>query len=128
MPCVLSQLVIFNSVKLSSSHNDGVRHNVDGETHAATRKKYLIDKLHKLGLSISYDHVLQISTDLANSVCRLYEEGVVCPPNLKMNIFTTAAVDNTDHNPSSTTASDSFQWYCYISYKSFIKYLSRTGM
>lgn len=77
--------------------------------HAGTRKRDLVDKLHKLGLSISYDRVLQISTDLANTVCRLYEEeGVVCPPNLKRHVFTTAAVDNIDHNPSSTTASDSF--------------------
>ena len=68
--------------------------------HAATRKRYLIDKLHKLGLFISYDPVLQISTDLANTVCRLYEEGVVCPPNLKMNVFTMAPVDNIDHNLS----------------------------
>ena len=58
-------------------------------------------------LAISYDRVLQISTDLANIVCRLYEEeGVVYPPNLKKCVFTTAAVDNLDHNLSSTTASD----------------------
>ena len=58
---------------------------------------------------ISYDRVLQISTDLANTVCKLYEEkGVVFPLNLKKHVFTTAAVDNIDHNPSSTTASDLF--------------------
>ena len=117
--CVLSQLVIFNSYKFKSLHNDVIRHNADKETplptylglmlHATTRKRDLIDKLHKLGLSISYDRVLQISTELANTVCALYEEeGIVCPPNLKKDVFTTAAVDNIDHNPSSTTASDSF--------------------
>ena len=53
--------------------------------------------------------MLQISTDLANTVCRLYEEeGIACPPNLKKCIFTTAAVDSLDHNPSTTSASDSF--------------------
>ena len=53
--------------------------------------------------------MLQLSIDLANTICRLYEEkGVVCPPNLKKCVFTTAAVDNLDHNPSSTTASNSF--------------------
>ena len=63
--------------------------------HASTRKRDLIDKLHKLGLSISYDCVLQLSTELANTVCTLYEEeGVVCPPILKKDVFTTAAVDN----------------------------------
>ena len=46
---------------------------------------------------------------LPNTVCATYEdEGIVCPLNLARNIFTTAAVDNIDHNPSSTTASDSF--------------------
>ena len=72
------------------------------------RKRDLIDKSHKQ-LSISYDRVLQLSTELANTVCTLYEEeGVVCPPNLKKDVFITAAVDNIDHNPSYTTASDSF--------------------
>lgn len=32
----------------------------------------------------------------------------MCPPNLCLGLFTTAAVDNIDHNPSSTTAKDSF--------------------
>ena len=35
-------------------------------------------------------------------------EGLVCPPVLKKGLFTTAAVDNIDHNPSSTTAKTSF--------------------
>ena len=33
---------------------------------------------------------------------------MVCPPRLKGSIFATAAVDNTDHNPSSTSSHDSF--------------------
>ena len=93
-----------------------IRHNAGKETplptyldlilHASTRKRELIDMLHKLGLSISYDRVLQISAELAYTICTLYEEeGVVCPPNLKKHVLTTAAVDNIDHNPSSTTAS-----------------------
>ena len=36
------------------------------------------------------------------------QDQVVCPPKLWNNLFTTAAVDNIDHNPSSTTATDSF--------------------
>jgi len=35
-------------------------------------------------------------------------EQVVCPPTLRGCVFTTAAVDNIDHNPSSTTVKDSF--------------------
>ena len=36
------------------------------------------------------------------------EEGVVCLPELRQGIFTAAGVDNIDHNPSATTACDSF--------------------
>ena len=65
--------------------------------------------MHDLGLSVSYDRVLAVSTDLGNAVCRRYQEDrVVYPPNLRLQLFTTAAVDNIDHNPSSTTANDSF--------------------
>ena len=46
---------------------------------------------------------------MGNSVCQLYHiEQVVCPPTLRSNVFTTAAVDNIDHNPSATTAKNSF--------------------
>lgn len=36
------------------------------------------------------------------------ENDCVCPPNLKQGLFTTAAVDNIDHNPRSTSANYSF--------------------
>lgn len=53
--------------------------------------------------------MLKISSNLASSVCQQYEqEGVVCPPKLKRHVFTTAAADNIDHNPSSNTSLDSF--------------------
>lgn len=35
---------------------------------------------------------------------RFHAEKVVCPSDLKLKLFTTGAVDNIDHNPSSTTA------------------------
>ena len=37
--------------------------------HAHTRKKELVDRLSHLGLSISYDRVLQLSAQMGNSVC-----------------------------------------------------------
>ena len=68
-----------------------------------------MDKLYRLGLSISYDRVMQISADLGSSVCSFDErEKVVCPLKLKRDLFTTGCVDNIDHNPSSRTAKDSF--------------------
>ena len=46
-------------------------------------------------------------------VCQqFHREKVVCLPQLRSHVFTTAAVDNIDHNPSSTTARDSF--HCTI--------------
>ena len=68
-----------------------------------------MDRLFNLGLSISYDRVLRLSAEMGNSVCqRFHMEQVVCPPIMRSSVFTTAAVDNIDHNPSATTAKDSF--------------------
>lgn len=46
---------------------------------------------------------------MVNTVSESYEdEKVVCRPALRKAVFTTAAVDNSDHNPSSSTAKESF--------------------
>lgn len=77
--------------------------------YAKTRSRDLVEKLHDLGLSVSYDRVLAISTDLGNSICRQYHlDDVVCPPSLRKGLFTLSAMDNINQNPSSTTAHDSF--------------------
>jgi len=77
--------------------------------HAKTCSRDLVEKLRELGLSISYDRVLTISTDLGNSICRqCHQDDVVCPLSLRKGLFTSSAVDNINHNPSSTTAHDSF--------------------
>lgn len=69
----------------------------------------VVETLFDLGLSISYDGVMEISTSIGNCVCEQYHrDQVVCPPNVRQGLFTTAAVDNMDHNPSTTTATDSF--------------------
>ena len=76
---------------------------------AETRKRGLVDKLFSLGLSISCYRILRLSAQMGNSVCQLYRiEQVVCPPTLHSNVFTTAAVENIDHNQSATTAKHSF--------------------
>ncbi len=63
--------------------------------------------LFNLGLCVSYDR-LQLNSDIANAVCQSFRaEDVVCPPRLRSGLFTTGAVYNVDHNPS-TTAKDSF--------------------
>ena len=114
----ISQLLSFNSCKQGRA-GQTVRHRREKECplpiytalkiYGETRKRGLVDVMHKLGLCISYDWVMVISTDLANSVTAQFEQdGVVCPPKLRNDVFTTAGIDNIDHNPSSTTASDSF--------------------
>ena len=118
----ISQILKYNCVKhirKEADSNSFVRHRLAQETpvptyvglllHAQTRKRELVDRLYSLGLSISYDRVLRISAELGNNLCQRYHnDQVVCPPSLKGNVFTTSAVDNIDHNPSSTTAKDSF--------------------
>ena len=77
--------------------------------HARSRSKELIDRLNYLGLSIFYDRVIRLFAHRASSVCEQYHrEQVVCPPKSRGAVFTTAAVDNIDHNPSSTTSKESF--------------------
>ena len=115
----ISDLVVFNTTKRGRKESEHIRHNTDRETptplytalviYNKTRKRDLIDIMFEKGLSISYDKVLQLSSDLANSVIARYEdEGVVCTTPLRTGVYTTGNLDNIDHNPSSTSASDAF--------------------
>ena len=77
--------------------------------HARTRSKKIVNQLYKLGLSVSYHRVDEIMNNLATSVCDHFKSvGVVCPLSLQRSLFTVGAIDNIDHNPSSTTAQGSF--------------------
>ena len=120
----IAQLIYFNSVQYNRKskqvdNTHTLRHKRDKETtfpiylsllfHSHTRKKELIDTFHSYGIGITYYRLLQISTDLANTMCSYYKEHqVVCPPKLKSGVFTTGAVDNIDHNPSFRSIKDSF--------------------
>ena len=93
----IAQLFIFNVVKHVQTQSTGIRHNKDKKTRLATylglvihvqTRKNLIGKPHKFGLCISYDRVIQISSDMGNSVCARYEEEkVVYPPKMRNNIL-----------------------------------------
>ena len=117
----IAQLLMFNSISWARDRKEpsNTHHRREKESphpiyaalkiHGATRDRSLIDAFYKVGICISYDRVLPISTDIANSVIARYErEAVVCPSKLHKGLFTTAAVDNIDHNPSSTIYQDSF--------------------
>ena len=75
-----------------------------------TRSKKLIQRLYQMGICISYDKVfLELENWIGISVCERFEEdGVVTPACLRKGLFTVGALDNLDHNPSSTTAVDTF--------------------
>ena len=67
------------------------------------------NRLHRLGNSISYNCVSELENCLVSSVCTRFEQdGVVCPSQLRKDLFTVGAFDNIDHNLSSTTAQGSF--------------------
>ena len=77
--------------------------------HGRTLKRELVDMFFQLGLSISRDRVLNISTAMATAAAAQYErDGVVRPFILRKDLFTAAAIDNIDHNPTSNTAGQSF--------------------
>ena len=53
--------------------------------------------------------VLQLEDSIASSVCQCFEaDGVVSSNCLRKGLFTVGAIDNLDHNPSSTTSVNSF--------------------
>ena len=116
----ISQLIRFNAVKQTRRNKvKTFRHMTKNEPplpvliglmiHAKTRKRKMIERLVAEGLSISYERVLDICQLISNQICKEYNfNNLVCPSSLQQGTFTTAAVDNLDHNPSSTTAQSSF--------------------
>jgi hypothetical protein len=77
--------------------------------YAKLEKRLLVEMLHEHGVSIPYDRVLEASAQLGDAAVSKYtEEGVVCPAVMRKGLFTTAAIDNIDHNPTATTATTSF--------------------
>ena len=62
-----------------------------------------------MGISISYDRVLDLENQISTSICRRFEErGVVSPTCVRKGVFTVGAINNFDHNSSSATSQSSF--------------------
>ena len=113
----VSQTILFNCKKRTPTVKS--RHVLEYEpplplymglgVHTQTRSKKLITHMYELGLSVSYDRVVEVENQLATAVCEnIANNGVVCPAQLRKGLFTVSALDNIDHNPSSTTAKGSF--------------------
>ena len=113
----VSQTILFSCKKRASAAKP--RHSLEYEpplplynglnVHTQSRSKKLVTQLYEFGLSVSYERVMSFESQLATSVCENIEQtGVVCPSLLRKGLFTVGALDNIDHNPSSTTAKGSF--------------------
>jgi hypothetical protein len=116
-PCLtVCQTILFNSKKRSSKFERHARTRepplpiyIGFSIHSLTRCKTLITKLYQVGLSASYDRIMDIKDWLATAMSqRFTDDGCVAPACLKKGLFSVAALDNIDHNPSSTTAASSF--------------------
>ena len=115
----LAQLIQFNCFAKYNASALYQRHSKDRESafpvftglsvHSKTRKKEIVNTLFEHGLNFSYTRVLEISTQLGEAVVKRYVNiGLVCPPQLRLGVFTVSAVDNCDHNPSASIARTSF--------------------
>ena len=63
-----------------------------------------MEKMYQMGISVSYDRIMEIEDWLMSSLCECYkEDGCVSPACLRKGIFS-GVLDNLDHNPSSTTS------------------------
>ena len=73
-----------------------------------------MEKLATEGLSISFLIVQEIQDNITKKLCQQYlNEEIVFPKNIEKGLFTVAAIDNVDYDPSSTTAKYSFHGSIY---------------
>ena len=115
----VSQVIFTNTIAHRKEEATHKRYHASKETplflyigallYQTTRSQSLIDTLFSLGLCVSYKRVINLYEDIAEAVTQHFEkQGVMCPPSMRKNVFITAAVDNIDHNPTSSTAHRSF--------------------
>ena len=66
--------------------------------HTGQRLKSQIDNASFVGLSVSSQRVRELKIEVARAVSkRIEDDGVVVPPNMRKNVFTTCDCDNIDH-------------------------------
>ena len=63
----------------------------------------------KEGICIGYKSLKSKVKQISNQLCSKYhQDGIICPPSLQTDLFTSAAIDNIDHDLSPATAKSSF--------------------
>ena len=114
----IAQLVRYNSTKKMRDRGER-RHSLDRETplpvyvglllYTKNRKAGLVNKLSSLGLCF---RMTEFATSkkllLAISAKTWKERKLVQPASMKDGVFTTAAIDNIDHNVTATSAQQLF--------------------
>ena len=68
--------------------------------HSTFRAKTMINSLHRMGCSISYNEVKRIRTSIALLTVKTCNNNVPIPLHFKKNKYTTSAFNNFDHNGS----------------------------
>ena len=77
--------------------------------HGEARNKKQIESAHAFGLSVSYNHVMDVKRAIARAVCKRHnEDNVVLPTNLRSNVFVTFDVDNLDSHNQGNFSQDEF--------------------
>jgi len=58
--------------------------------HGEARLKKQIENAHQVGMSVSYDRVMEVKRAVARAVCKRHaEDGLVLPTNMRRNVFMT---------------------------------------
>ena len=108
----VSQLAMLNMTSLSANLNcePPLAVFLALKLHSQKRSKKLVELLLKYALTMLYKKVLSIKSRFAQVIADHARNNadIVCPTNLHQGIFTVAALDNLDHNPTSHTASSPF--------------------
>ena len=77
--------------------------------YSSVRSKHLVQKLHEIGICVSYNRVVQLLTGWANTALQVYnEDNKVIPLNLRKFVFTVFTKDNIGKNSSSNTSTKHF--------------------
>lgn len=106
----ICQLIMFNSkIKKCKTTETPLPVYLGLYAHSVFRSSQLIDELAGFGLSVNYNRVNYLEKKMGLSVTEQFsKEGVVTPSGLRLGLYTVAACDNIDHNPSSRTRKESF--------------------
>ena len=109
----ISQSIMFNTKKQSRSSIH--RHSKTLETPfplyvaLLLHSEFRCKTLHRLGISVSHERILEMEKDILNASCTQYHrDDVVCPLQLRLGLPTFGTIDNIDINPKSNTSKESF--------------------